>query len=473
VVTADRSRATLAVLLLAAMACSAAPSPQGRPSAAPVAPVAVAAPVAPVAPAAVAVVARPAAPPAAATPRGADVYEQPVGDLREECARRRRELAAKVGGPSVVWVETPSGPELERFFQEDNFYYLSGVELPDVALALRIDAQGQLVDEVLFLPAHDRNFEVWNGARLAPGAEAEAATGFRRTLEVGGRAALLAEWAPETLHVLPAGGHGEDEGTRLSVEVPPGTAVLSDGLPSRLAELRLVKSPYELDCLQAAIDITCAALREAFRQVRPGAFEYEPQGALEGAFLRLGAERPGFASICGSGPNSVTLHYNSNRRQMQGGELLVMDVGAKYRYYCADVTRTVPVSGRFTPRQREVYELVLAAQTAAFEAARPGVTMNELDGIARRVIEEGGFGPARTYFKHGLGHWIGLDVHDVGGRAPIEPGMTFTIEPGIYIDEEALGVRIEDDYLMTPEGAVKLSDTVPSDPDDIESLLSR
>jgi Xaa-Pro aminopeptidase len=212
---------------------------------------------------------------------------------------------------------------------------------------------------------------------------------------------------------------------------------------------------------------------ESMAAVAPGAWEFEPQGLLEGAFLRLGAERPGFASIVGSGPNSVTLHYNANRRQMQAGDLLVMDVGAKWRYYTADVTRTVPVSGRFSPRQREVYQVVLDAQTAAAEAAKPGVTMRELDAIARAVIDERGFGPGRKYFKHGLGHWIGLHVHDVGDYGPIEPGMLFTIEPGIYIAEENLGVRIEDDYLMTESGAVKLSTGFPSDPDAIESLLAR
>jgi Xaa-Pro aminopeptidase len=409
----------------------------------------------------------------------ADVYDEPEGDLRDECARRRRDLASKLGGPCVVWVETPSGPELERFFQEDNFYYLTGVELPDIAMALRVDDQGQLVDEVLFLPPHDANFEVWNGARLSPGKEAEAATGFRRTLPLDERDALLAEWAPTTVHAL---------GPPEQAHLPASAALVTNVLAARLAELRLVKSAYEIGCLTAAINITCAALREAMVAVRPGAFEYEPQGALEGTFLRLGAERPGFASIFGSGPNSVTLHYSANRRQMQDGELLVMDVGAKYRYYCADVTRTVPVSGKFTPRQRQVYELVLKAQTEAFNAAKPGVTMRDLDALARKIIADGGFSddaaaahgvhvdperPNRAYFPHGLGHWIGLDVHDVGGRVPIEPGMCFTIEPGIYIAEENLGVRIEDDYLMTSTGAIKLSAGVPSDPDDIEALLRR
>jgi Xaa-Pro aminopeptidase len=147
-----------------------------------------------------------------------------------------------------------------------------------------------------------------------------------------------------------------------------------------------------------------------------------------------------------------------------------MDVGAKYRYYCADVTRTVPVNGRFSPRQREIYELVLAAQTAAAQAARPGMTIRDLDTIARKVIADAGYARA---FKHGVGHWIGLDVHDVGGRVPIEVNALFTIEPGIYLEDENLGVRIEDDYLMTPEGARKLSTGFPSDPDEIEALMAR
>jgi Xaa-Pro aminopeptidase len=463
--------------LLPAAACTTVDGPDMPP------PAAVAAPAVPAARAAPAVAAMQAAP-APRAERAGDllVVHEPDDSLPAECAGRRRALAAALGGPGVVWIEAQDGAELDldRFFQQDDFWYLAGVDIPDIALALVIDETGALADEVLFLPPHDDDYEVWNGRRLSPGAEAEAATGFRRTARIstlatratpaqaGEEQELLAGWAPKTVWVL-------DETTTLRTGRPLPASAVVDSTRARAAldALRLRKSPYEIDCLRAAIDITCAALREAVAEVEPGAFEYEPWGAIDGAFLRLGAERAGFASICGSGPHSVTLHYNANRRQMEAGDLLVMDVGAKYRYYCADVTRTVPVSGTFTPRQRQVYELVLAAQTAAHEAAKPGVTMAELDAIARKVIDEGGFGPGRTYFKHSLGHWIGLDVHDVGGRAPIEPGMAFTIEPGIYIADENLGVRIEDDYLMTETGAVKLSTGIPSDPDEIEALFRR
>ncbi len=411
------------------------------------------------------------------TAHGITIHE-PAGNLPVECAARRKALAAALGasGPGVVWVEAVDGAKLEdRFFQEDNFWYLSGVEISDVALAIVVDASGAVSDEVLFVPPHDADYEVWNGSRLSPGPAAEAATGFRHTArrttrnpdgsikEAGDEEALLAGWAPTKIWTTGP----------VRMELPTGATIDSAQTNKALAALRLRKSAYEIACLKAAIDITCAALHDAAAEVKPGAWECEPWGALEGAFLKLGSERPGFPSIFGSGPNSVTLHYDSNRRQMQAGELIVMDVGCKYRYYCADVTRTVPVSGSFTPRQREVYDLVLEAQTAAFEAAKPGVTMSQLDAIARRVIDAGGFGPGRRYFKHGLGHWIGLNVHDVGGSVPIEPGMLFTIEPGIYIAEENLGVRIEDDYLMTESGAIKLSDGIPSDPDAIEALLRR
>jgi len=404
------------------------------------------------------------------------ILRAPRGKLAEECSRRRIELARKLGGPGVIWVSSAPNNDLDRFFQSDDFYYLSGVEIPDIALALLVDAHGALADEVLFLPPHDPQFETWNGARLSPGPEAEAATGFRRTAAVGDEAAVLAAWKAPTLYVIGTPPATLPAGLALS-ELVQGTEenvpLSSAPLRAAIDALRLVKSDYEIDCLANAITITTWAMTEALAAVRPGAFEYEAQGLLEGAFIRLGAERVGFNSIVGSGPNSVTLHYEKNDRRMQDGELLVMDVGAKWRYYTADVTRTVPVNGHFTPRQRQVYQVVLDAQTAAFQAARPGITMHELDTIARHVIDERGFGPGRKYFKHGLGHWIGLYVHDVGPYGPIEPGMLFTIEPGIYIDEEGLGVRIEDDYLMTATGPIKLSDGIPSDPDAIEALMAK
>ncbi|HSR14237.1 MAG TPA: M24 family metallopeptidase, partial [Gemmatimonadales bacterium] len=210
----------------------------------------------------------------------------------------------------------------------------------------------------------------------------------------------------------------------------------------------------------------------------PGAWEYELEAAAEGTFRRMGAERVGYPSIVGAGFNSTVLHYDESRARLADGDLVVMDMGAEFGYYSADVTRTIPASGRFTPRQRAIYDLVLGAQQAAMDSIRPGVTMGQLNQIARRFMRDhsGGLCGERTcdaYFIHGLGHMIGMDVHDVGpGGAPLRPGMVLTIEPGIYLPAERLGVRIEDDILVTATGHELLSGGVPRRAEAVEALMT-
>jgi len=209
-------------------------------------------------------------------------------------------------------------------------------------------------------------------------------------------------------------------------------------------------------------------------------YEYELEAALEDGFRRNGADRMGYPSIVGSGPNSTTLHYDVNRRRTENGDLVVIDAAAEWGQYTADVTRTFPLNGKFTPRQKAIYDLVLGAQRAAFDSLRPGVTMAQLDGVARRYMREHSGTLCgdktcddREYFNHGLGHPIGMDVHDVGITRPLEPGMVVTLEPGIYIQAESLGVRIEDDVLVTPNGGEWLSDGAPRTTDAIERLMRR
>jgi Xaa-Pro aminopeptidase len=246
-----------------------------------------------------------------------------------------------------------------------------------------------------------------------------------------------------------------------------------------IARLRQVKDEEEIRRLREAVRITGEALREAMRAAEPGDWEYEIEAVIEYLFRTRGAERVGFPSIVGSGPNSTVLHYDESRRRTELGDLVVADVGAEYGYYSADITRTFPVSGRFTERQRAVYELVLGAQEAALERIRPGVTTRELGRAAREYMtrHSGDLCGARSctaYFVHGLSHWLGMDVHDVGPRGvALEPGMVLTVEPGIYLADENLGVRIEDDVLVTPEGYEILSADVPRDPDEIEALMAR
>ena len=257
-----------------------------------------------------------------------------------------------------------------------------------------------------------------------------------------------------------------------------------------LDELRTVKTDEEMRVLQKAIDITAEAHREVMRQVRPGWTEYQIEALVEYTFKRLGAEHPGFPSIVGSGENSVILHYETNRRTTEPGDVVVIDIGAEFHGYTADITRTLPVSGRYTPEQRAIYEIVYAAQEAGIEASRAGNAFYAPHQAAQRVLAEGlaelglisspsDQAGVRRFFMHGTSHYLGLDVHDVGSGGPMVPGTVITVEPGLYIAASEdidpkwwnIGVRIEDDVLITESGPVILSGEVPRQIDEVEALM--
>jgi Xaa-Pro aminopeptidase len=266
-----------------------------------------------------------------------------------------------------------------------------------------------------------------------------------------------------------------------------------------VAAMRLIKSREELDALQRAVDVTGAGIDAAIRATKPGMHEYQVQAVLESEYRREGSPRLGFPSIVASGPNSCTLHYVANTRQLGRSDLLLLDTGAEWDYYSADVSRTFPASGTFTPQQRAVYDIVLEAQAAGIEATRPGATFIDVHNASLRVVVQGlrrlkvlegrvdaliKSGAYRPYFMHGTSHWLGLDVHDAGpyrsGDSSIElkAGMVLTVEPGIYIGPRAsaprelrgIGVRIEDDVLVTRTGYRNLSERIPRDPTTLEAL---
>ncbi len=258
-------------------------------------------------------------------------------------------------------------------------------------------------------------------------------------------------------------------------------------LPAVIDRMREVKTPEELTFLRRAIDITAAAHREALGAIRPGRYEYEVEAAIEFVFKREGAEATGFPSIVGSGENSVILHYQTNRRRMQAGDLVVMDIGAEYRGYSADVTRTAPVSGEFSAEQKAIYRVVLRAQEAAIAAATVGATFEDLNAAATAEIGSGlaelgllaGEEQLGRFLPHGVSHYLGLDVHDVGTYGPLPPGAVITVEPGIYIapapDVEErwwnIGIRIEDDVLVSESGPIVLSAGAPKAVEEIESIM--
>src|SRR5207253_4168326 len=251
----------------------------------------------------------------------------------------------------------------------------------------------------------------------------------------------------------------------------------------QIAAMRPIKSPGEIAFLKRAIDLSLDAQLEAMKMMRPGLYEYQVSAKMVEVHAMGGSEREGYAPIVGAGPNSTALHYDNLSRKIENGEIVVLDVGAQYSGYSADITRTLPAGGRFTARQREIYEIVLGAQNAALAAVRPGAHFSckgkkdGLTNLAYDYINSHGKDrqgrPLGQYFIHGLGHHIGLNVHDPGDYcSPLQPGMVVTVEPGIYIPEENLGVRIEDDVLITESGHKLLSERLPRDPDEIEKIMA-
>jgi Xaa-Pro aminopeptidase len=382
--------------------------------------------------------------------------------LAEYASRRARVAEQIKGGVLVLFGREDS--DLVKFKQEDYFYYLTGFNEPDAVLV--IDATAQQPEESLFIPPRNPGQERWTGATMSVGAEGQKQTGIKSVQlsnELVPAVTRIAQKNPK-IYTLTS--------NRSSVDRLKSMAADADiqSVAPVISSLRLKKSATELALLEKTVKITLLGQEAAARTIKPGAWEYQVEAALEHEFRWNGAERPSFPSIVGSGPNSTVLHYNASTRQMKAGELVVVDIGSEYSGYAGDVTRTYPVSGKFSPRQREIYQIVLDAQKAALAVIKPGVTINQVHQAAMNVIRQKGYS---REFPHGTSHHLGLYVHDPGDtRRPLEPGMVITVEPGIYLDQEQLGVRIEDDIVVTETGYRMLSD-FPREIADIEALMAR
>ena len=408
--------------------------------------------------------------------------ESPAGGVPIDAleARRAGLMAATHGVPIIIGASRLR--DLEGAYDQDSdfrqtndFFYLTGLETPGAWLVLNLPEAGS---QKLFIEPRDASQEMWTGRKLGPGPEVQARSGVEdvRSTErfVSDVSAWLDGSSAETVQVDP----GAAEHVEMLREALGGKVDGVGSTAAAVAALRQRKDSEEVRRLREAVKITSDAHLEAWRFARPGVHEFEIEAVIEYVFRSRGAERLGFPSVVASGENSVTLHHDKNRRMLEAGDLVVVDIGAEFGYYTADLTRTFPASGTFTDRQREVYELVLSTQQAAIEAVRPGITMGELSQMARQHMEEHsgdlcGDQPCTAYFPHGLSHWLGMDVHDVGDYGvPLEPGMVLTIEPGIYLPDENLGVRIEDDVLVTETGYELLSRDLPRSPDEIERIMS-
>jgi Xaa-Pro aminopeptidase len=418
-------------------------------------------------------------------------------------AERRAKLASQVDAPIVLWGFT-GREEISQdyvFAQEENFYYLTGHNEEGAGLILLPSAQGNHAAsadaplngqrELLFLPPENPDKEKWNGVRMSssdPGIEAR--TGFSSVKpfpEMRAMVENLAKLYPTFYTILPynkeLGGYPHEKAVVDWLQLAAPQAKLKD-VRGQIAAMRPIKSPGEIGFLKRAIDLSLDAQLEAMKMMRPGLYEYQVAAKMVEVHAMGGSEREGYAPIVGAGPNSTALHYDKLSRRIENGDLVVLDVGAQYSGYSADITRTIPASGRFTARQREIYEIVLGAQNAALAALKPGVHFScrgKKDGlmnIAYDYINSHGKDregrPLGQYFIHGLGHDIGLNVHDPGDYcSALQPGMVVTVEPGIYIPEENLGVRIEDDVLITDSGYKLLSERLPREPDEIERIMAQ
>ncbi|HKE34146.1 MAG TPA: aminopeptidase P N-terminal domain-containing protein [Candidatus Acidoferrum sp.] len=431
-----------------------------------------------------------------------DAQERREREPNSVYAERRGKLASRVDAPIILWGFT-GREEISQdyiFAQEENFYYLTGHNEEGAGLILLPATQeshetgaggsGNGPREILFLPAKNPGKEKWNGVRMSPSDPGiEARTGFSSVKpfpEMRATVENLAKLYPSFYTVLPydkeLGGYPHEKEVADWLQLAAPKTALKD-VRAQIAAMRPVKSPGEISFLKQAIDLTVASHLEAMKLMRPGLYEYQVAAKMVALHSMGGSEREGYAPIIGAGPNSTALHYDKLSRKVEDGDIVVLDVGAQYSGYSADITRTIPASGKFTPRQREIYEIVLGAQNAALAAIKPGAHFScrgKKDGlmnIAYDYINSHGKDregrPLGQYFIHGLGHHIGLNVHDPGDYcSPLQPGMIVTVEPGIYIPEENLGVRIEDDVLITESGYKLLSERLPRNPDEIEKIMA-
>ena len=446
-------------------------------------------------------------------------YGQPLKLDPDVFAKRRHAFIEKMEPGSVALFA--SKPEYDRnldvkyeYRQESNFYYLSGFEEPESILLLA--PSHPRFKYVLFLRKRDPRRETWEGPR--------SGTEGARTVFHADTAFVIEDFDSHIWDFSNNDGalyYGFGVNPEIDGKIK---SLFVDGRSGRnkaildpatvVDEMRLVKNEGDWSMgLKKAIDISVEAHNEAFKAIRPGIYEYEVQALFEYVYRKNGSPRNAYPCIIGSGQNATILHYETNTRQMQRGELVLMDCAAEYGGYAADITRTVPVSGTFTKEQKEIYRIVLDAQNAGMKMVKPGATLGVISAAIDTVLAEGllrlglikSSNDRRLFSLHGYSHWIGLEVHDVGGytrkgkEITLKPGMVFTIEPGLYIrpavfdlmkergysDGEIgqiraraepylnIGVRIEDDILVTPEGYRNLSEGVPRGISEVEAQMKR
>ena len=431
---------------------------------------------------------------------------------QQEYLRRRQALLAKMQPGSAALIF--AAPEAIRsndseypYRQSSDFWYFTGFNEPEALLVL-IKSDDTHNHSVLFNRVRDLTAEIWFGRRLGQEAAPEK-IGVERALafsEINEQLYQLLNGLDVVYHAQGEYTYADDivfaaldklrKGSRQNLTAP---ASLTDWRPV-VHEMRLFKSPEEIAVMRRAGEISALAHTRAMEKCRPGLFEYQLEGEILHEFSRHGARFPSYNTIVGGGENGCILHYTENESELRNGDLVLIDAGCEYRGYAGDITRTFPVNGRFTPAQRAIYDIVLDSLETALSLFRPGTSIQEVTSVVVRIMVTGlvelgilkgeideliADNAHRAFFMHGLSHWLGLDVHDVGGYGvdrsrTLEPGMVITVEPGLYIAPDAdvpaeyrgIGIRIEDDIVITENGNENLTATVVKKADDIEALMA-
>jgi Xaa-Pro aminopeptidase len=433
------------------------------------------------------------------------------GRERGMLAARRERIMTAMGGGMMLLAAAPERPRtadiLYPYRQDSDFGYVTGFSEPDAVCVLAPEASDRYL---LFVRPVDPERAIWVGPRAGVEGAVER-HGADRAYPLDDLEKVLGPLVEKSAYVYHSVLRDDALAQRLLALIRSaqagrprtgtGPSAIRDPADV-LHEMRLRKEPDELEHMRRAITIACEAHREAMRAARPGMAEFEVEALVDFTFRRRGATGPAYPSIVASGPNATILHYVDNDRVLGENELLLIDAGAEHSGYCADVTRTFPVGRRYTGPQRALYDAVLAAQQAAIDTVRPGATLEGahqaavrilvdallaeklLDGSADEIAEKGLY---RRFYMHRTSHWLGRDVHDVGNYAvagaprPLEPGMVLTVEPGLYVPAEAedvpapfrgVGIRIEDDVLVTPDGREVLSAAAPKQVAEVEALRS-
>ena len=390
--------------------------------------------------------------------------------------RRAKVMDALDGGVAILYGATESSGIVKGgFVQDSNFYYLTGVSEPGAALVL---APGEhRYKETLYLKPRNPEIEDWDGRREPLGDALNEKLGFERVARTNRLPRELTAMLQRSKKVVFLGPvvsatapmPKELQMLRDAQARVPGSTL--ENMADLVPEMRRIKDAGEIELIRKAVDITGKGIVAAMRSVEPGMLEFQLQSILENAYQMEGAQFLGFGTILAAGPNATVLHYGSNDQPIADSGLVLIDTGAAWQHYTADISRTFPVSGKFSPREKELYELVLKAADTAIANVRPGADHNtDLHEVAKGVLEEAGYA---EYFIHGVGHFVGLDVHDAGDYSkPLEEGVVLTIEPGIYIPEEGIGIRIEDVVLVTKDGAELLSRNIPRTVEEIEAAMA-